>query len=286
MLELLIFFTIGFLLKKNIGESSSIFNILYYIIYPAAIITGMIDLVFEYALLVFPITYIITGVINIHLAEYLGKRMNIQDKKLGAIIISLPIINSGVVYSVGYLIAGNEGLLKMVMYTVGDIFIIPYAQLVASKYSSSIPSRSLKDYGSLLINPINVAIFIGIILNILDITIPELLIDPLKKLSEMITPIVMIGLGLSVNFQGYVNRFTVGLIILRNLLAILISLGVSQFFNLDELDSTLLIAGGISSLGFVGTVLARQIGFDYTLSATLNFISIISLFISLFFITL
>ncbi|MCS7122901.1 MAG: hypothetical protein NZ908_03030, partial [Candidatus Micrarchaeota archaeon] len=255
----------------------------YYVIYPAAIITGMMNLVFEHTLIIFPITYIITGVFIVHIAEYLGRKMKIQDSKLGAIIISLPIINSGVVYSVGYLIGGNDGLLKMVMYTIGDIIVIPYSQLVASKYSIS-----LKGAGnpiSYLVNPINLAILLGLVLNLFNLTIPDFLLNPIQKLSEMITPIVMIGLGLSVNLKGYFNEFTAGLVIIKNILSIIIALIVSQIFNLDRMDSMLLISAGVSSLGFVGTVLSKQVGFDYTLSATLNFISIISLFVSLIFLT-
>lgn len=169
----------------------------------------------------------------------------------------------------------------MVIYTLGDLIVIPYSQLIASKYS--INSSKTTDLSSILISPINLAITIGTLIFLLNIQIPEFII---QILSSMITPLVMIGLGSSINTEGLLSKTTVSLIILRTAIASVVSLLIAILSSLSYSDTILLMAASISSLGFVGTVIARQIGLDYRFSAALVFISIIILFPILFIINI
>ncbi|MEM1700913.1 MAG: AEC family transporter [Candidatus Anstonellales archaeon] len=284
MLELLVFFIIGYILKNFMKDNSSIFDLLYFVIYPAAIIYGMLNIEFNQNLLIFPITYIIIGIINIHIFETLGNLLSMEKYRIGATILSIPIVNSGVVYSIGYILEGEKGLVKMVVYTLGDLIVIPYSQLIASRYA--VNSSKTTDLSSILISPINLAITIGTLIFLLNIQIPEFIVQIISKLSSMITPLVMIGLGSSINTEGLLSKTTVGLIILRTVIASVVSLLIAILSSLSYSDTILLMAASISSLGFVGTVIARQIGLDYRFSAALVFISIITLFPILFIINI
>lgn len=275
MLDLLVFFILGVLLKNKIHDSQPLFILLYYIIYPAAIIVGLSNVELDFNLIVFPLTYTLIGLTTIHSLIFLNKWIRLSGAELGAAILSLPVVNSGVIYSLGYSLGGLEGLSKAVIYSLGDIIIIPYSQIIASRYSikSITPIKSIIDS---IFSPITLSIIISVVLIIFNLSFPNYIVEIFNKIAVTITPIVMITLGLNIDFTHLFNKKLLSLFVLKIILGLVIIILVSIYFELSLNDIFLLTALSIASLGFVGMVISKELELDIKTAGSLIFISIIA----------
>ncbi|MEM1700914.1 MAG: AEC family transporter [Candidatus Anstonellales archaeon] len=280
MLELIFLLFIGYAIKNHI-DAKTIFNILFYLVIPSAIILQFSDIRITPDLALFPLLYIISGLLIIHVIEFLGKRSGFNRVQIGTGIITVPIINAGALYSISYYFFGAEGLVKSTLYTIGYIFLIPYSIFRASNYSVHYSNREDLIIGQTIKSPIIISMIIAILMNYLDIKIEGVFRDMMDRIVDMLVPLSMMSIGATINLSTTVNRFILSILAIRAILPVLIIILLYNLHLIEYNDLKLLIIATLSPLGFFGPMISNRIGLDVELSSNLVFVSII-LFLIIF----
>lgn len=197
-LILLLFLIVGFVCTRKIwihkNHMSSLSNLLTNIVLPSAILSSFNVNVADYDLNFF-VTIIFISLFLVAFPFFLSKllvsftHMEIALKKVwvgcctysNILFIGIPII--GTLY-------GEKGLFILVIYnTISNLFLFT---LGIKLYKNNVNFKSI---GLSLLSPALLASFLGILLLILDISLPKTLATALKELGNMTAPLSMIITG-------------------------------------------------------------------------------------------
>jgi len=206
IIPIIIMIILGYFLKRiNIlrPDDANILNkIVIYIAIPSLIFIAMYD--FDITILpsIIPITFIclIIGIISGTLAYIFSKIRNYDQKTRWSTVITSAMFNSGFLgYPVVLGVFGQEGLVRAIFYDMGSMILfiafgIFFSIIFAEKYSSILKRA--------LIFPPLWAIALGIFLNFINFNIGLLASNTLNYLSGAAIPLIMISLGLSLEFRG------------------------------------------------------------------------------------
>lgn len=205
MLEMFIILIVGIIAFKTgiIDENSNkkLSNLLLMIVSPLLIVTSY-QLEFDnellhgliLALIVSIITYIITIFISKPLIS--KKNVNYSVEKVAALysncgFIGIPLING---------ILGSEGVFYMTAYmTVFNILVWTHGILVMEK------NASIKNAWRNLITPAVIAVFIGLLLFLFRIQLPEIIYSPVDMIASMNAPLAMIVAGCNIAQSNLIN---------------------------------------------------------------------------------
>lgn len=205
MLEMFIILIVGIITFKTgiIDENSNkkLSNLLLMIVSPLLIVTSY-QLEFDnellhgliLALIVSIITYIVTIFISKPLIS--KKNVNYSVEKVAALysncgFIGIPLING---------ILGSEGVFYMTAYmTVFNILVWTHGILVMEK------NASIKNAWRNLITPAVIAVFIGLLLFLFRIQLPQIIYSPVDMIASMNTPLAMIVAGYNIAQSNLIN---------------------------------------------------------------------------------
>ncbi|MCX8154307.1 MAG: hypothetical protein N3C61_00530 [Candidatus Micrarchaeota archaeon] len=274
MVEFIVMIFLGYFLR-NILDPKTVFNLLYYIILPSAIVLQFSSFELDMDLLIFPITYIISTILTIHIIEFLSKRMmKLSDPIIGAIILTIPVVNAGSVFAVSSYLFGSEGLIKSSIYIIGYAFVIPYTILIVNRYSIKQDSIQELFLRNIIGSPIFLSILAGILINVYGIQIPSIINRILEYISYSLIPISMISLGIGIDKSRILDSRILVIIMLKILIGIMLIYILSQIVPLSRTDIMILLVANLSPLGFFGPMMSSRMGFDVGFTSNLVVVSI------------
>ena len=133
--------------------------------------------------------------------------------------------------------------------TGNKLFILIFLYLLAMywSYGKEIFSNKKAEYNKLidiLLQPINLSIIVALIASLLGIkleTIPVYFQESLAYLRNLLTPIIMIFIGLAVKVKGKELKSILGLLLWRSAIAFALSALVISLFNINSLATVLLV---------------------------------------------
>ncbi len=130
------------------------------------------------------------------IAHTTGKLFNVKQETFGVFLIGSMMINIG--FTLPFIMAtyGQDGLARLFLFNLGNtILIFTFVYYLACIYgNNSNHSRNMSK--KILQSPPLWAIIIAILLNILNISIPNAGIQLFELLGSMIIPLVMLSLGI------------------------------------------------------------------------------------------
>ncbi|MGF7117475.1 AEC family transporter [Methanobacterium oryzae] len=188
------------ILKPNDAESLN--KIVIYIAIPSLIFLAMYKTDISIIPLVAPIPFIclLVGATCGLLAYLFSKIRNYPRKTRWSIVITSSMFNSGFLgYPIVLGVFGGDGLIRAIFYDMGSmilfiVFGVLFSVIFAKEYLTVVKR-------ALLFPPLW-AIVLGLLLNFLHIDIGFLLSNTLNYLSGAAIPLIMISLGLSLEFKG------------------------------------------------------------------------------------
>ncbi|TDB65968.1 AEC family transporter [Arundinibacter roseus] len=158
---------------------------------------------------------------------------------------------------------GEEGLAKAAMADVGNkIFVLVFLYVIAMnmflKNSGDEDSNLGKKIKSLLLSliqePINILLVLAMVLLSVGInykTLPSVVTDLFDKTSAMMTPLVLIFIGLAVQLKEGKKRLVVSILFFRAGITLLFSAALIGIFNLNDPTMVLLaVVVPLSSASF------------------------------------
>lgn len=268
-LSFLLFIFIGMLLKKKISvgdETNGIKSLILTIALPATIFLALLKVNIDANLILFPLLALALNITLFAFAPVLLKIVGIDSKSATGksaklLIPSLAPGLSCFPFILEFL--GDGSLAKAAMADLGNKFFVLFLlYLVALRWyyknaefeASSIKSKLKSLAKTLIYEPVNLFIIAALVLVSFGITVdkmPNFLSMTMSRLSYLMTPLVLIFIGLAVKFakQQFFQIFS--LLLLRSAFTLILIAGVIGLADINiKNDILVMIAFSLSACSF------------------------------------
>ncbi|MDP5106613.1 MAG: permease [Polaribacter sp.] len=268
-ISFILFIVIGIILKKKIStgdEINGLKKIILLIALPATIFIALLKVKVDGNLILFPILALVFNVILFVVTPILLKIIGIDgnSSKGRSAQLLLPSLAPGLScfpFILEFL--GDGSLAKAAMADLGNKFFVLFLlYLVAFKWhykNADFEAKSLNSklkglLKALLYEPVNIFIIVALVLVSFGITldkIPNFLSMTLSRLSFIMTPLVLLFIGLAVKIkkQQFFQLFS--LLLLRASFTLLLIAVLISFADISiKKDILVMIAFGLSSASF------------------------------------
>lgn len=201
---------IGFVLKEKSflkqSDRDLLSNIVLYIALPSMIFINLHDAVISHDMLLLPILGLITSFILLIIAYLYCKIRNYSKKTTWTIMIASSMMNTGFIgFPVTLGVFGNPGLLNAIFFDVSTaILIIIYGIMLAKEFGGN---RKEVITQAVSFIPIWAVIF-GLIFNVFNIPLPYVAYNILNYFGQATIPLIMLCVGLSLDFKNIGNNLT------------------------------------------------------------------------------
>jgi len=218
-----------------------------------------------------PAISIAVGIVCGLIAYLISRSQNYPSKTTWSIVITSAMFNSGFLgYPVVLGVFGVDGFIRAIFYDLGSMILfisfgIFFLLMFGGKYSDILKRA--------LIFPPLWAVFLGLLLNFLNINIGFITSQTLNYLSGAAIPLIMISLGLTLDFKGVKEHIKSVSIVstLKLIIAPIVALVIVLFLGMGGLEKhvTILEAGMPSAM--LALVLAITYDLDIKAAATCIF---------------
>jgi predicted permease len=268
-ISFLLFIAIGLLLRKKIpagSETKGIKSLILSIALPVTIFLALLKINIDFQLILFPVMAIGFNIVLFFVAPFMLKAVNIsQDSDKGKsgrlLLSSLAPGLSCFPFILEFL--GDASLAKAAMADLGNkVYVLFILYLVALNWyfknqQGQLQSSSLKIKSvlkSLIYEPVNLFILSALILVSFGIRIdnmPSFLSMTLTKLSYLMTPLVLIFIGLAVKFGKQQFFQILSLLLIRASFTLLLITAVIYITDLrTENNILVMISFALSACSF------------------------------------
>lgn len=260
----------------------------YYFLMPALLIykfsNAQIDLDYSLGLIA---TALISTVIVFFALVILNFFMKFDNKAFTSIIQGGIRFNSYVLLAFVDSVYGDEGL---VLTAIVMAFVIPFINVVCiSTFAIYLKKGkfSLKTFMKIIVkNPLIGACVIGGLINASDITLPLVALKSLSLLSHAALPMGLLSVGVGLEFK-YLKSAKSELLVstfAKLILFPIVIYAVAMFFGLGGMMLSIALVFGAMPTAVSGYILARELGGDTALMASIITLQTLVCMVTLFFI--
>jgi len=274
---------LGYLLKKRevitSGFLSSGNKIVYYIGLPALLFRGVytteigefVDLGFIAFTLISSVAafFIIWGVSAIFLKEKTVRASFAQGAYRGSFaLLGIPLILN---------LAGYAGMARAAIVIT---FVVPFFNVFSILALAPCTGEKLGFWATIwtvLKNPSNVMIAIGILLAVFDLSLPVMVSGSINTVANLATPLALLCLGGGMVFKGFDAKFKYAAIasVIKVIIMPIIITTIAVLFGFRDYElAVIVILVGVPS-AVVGYAMAAQMGGDTYVAGTIVVISTI-----------
>jgi predicted permease len=276
----LVFVVIGYALKKGkiipYAEGKVLSRLLMYTTFPALMIVSTREIEISRQLFLIPIFAIFISAVMLCIGFYIFKNeikhirgvltMSCGGWNVG--LFGFPLIES---------IWGPEALVFAIFYDIGNTFLAFGILYPIGNYFSETPTPGgLSTIKKILLLPPVLGMLIGLSINGADIEMPAILEGVLTTLAKANKPLVLILLGIYLNFHLNKSRLhgIINVFIIRYGIGILTILAIYMFLP-HTIMSEVLMALVILPIGMSILLFSDELGYDSEISGTLTNLSLL-----------
>jgi len=272
-------FVLGYILKKtNLlkkRDADLFLKIVFYISLPALIILSVSNISLSKELIYLPIIAPIIVFITFFISYTFGRLLNLEKITLGVFLVGSMIMNIG--FTLPFIIAayGEEGLAKITLFDFGNtIVVLIFVYYVAVKYGDGVKSTKAMFKKLLSSMPIW-ALILAIILNLAGVQIPVIATNFLKPLGNLLTPLLMMSIG--IYFNPKITKFVpvLSAVIIRSFFGLLLGFILVKLFSLGGLNRLVVLIASAAPVGFNTLTFSSLEKLDKEFAASLVSVSIL-----------
>lgn len=280
---------LGILLKRlNIlkEENSNILTkIVINISLPSLIFINLTKATISTDVIILPITAIFIVFITALLSYAYCRIRSYSKKTTWTIILASSMMNTAFIgYPVIMGVLGNEGFVNSIFYDmVIAVMFVVFGMILVSQFGGN---RDEVIYNGLTFMPLW-AVILGILFNIFNIPLGYVIGNSLDYLSQATIPLIMLSLGLKINFSKVSDKLqdTIFILVLRLLLAPIIVSIILTLLSIDGLIYSVAVLDTAMPIAMNALVLSITYDLDNELMASVIFAStLLCLFTLSFFI--
>ena len=270
---------IGYLLKYTgflkQDDRELLSKIVLHIALPALVFINLHDAVVTAETLFLPILGLCTSMILLLIAYLYCRARNYSKRTTWTIMLAASIMNTGFIgYPVSLGVFGNEGLLNAIFFDLSTtILVILYGVLLAKEFGGEEPEiiKSILKFTPLW------AVIIGLIFNVFNIPLPYVAESILNYFGDATIPLIMLCLGLSLEFKNIGHNLTDSIVvsIIKLIIAPLIVLGLLTLLKIKGMAFNIAILEAGMSTAMNALVLSIEYNLDSDLMGSLIFTNVI-----------
>ena len=276
---------LGYALKRvdilKAQDSTTLSKIVINVSMPALIFTNLVTANISINMIILPITSIIVSLICMTIAFLFCKSRGYSKIKTWTLMIASAMMNTGFVgYPITLGVFGNEGLINAIFFDLStSIIFVVYGMVLVSQFGGD---RKEVVKSGLSFMPLWAVIF-GLIFNIGHIQYGYVLNSALTYLANSTVPLIMISLGLTIDFKGIKDYLNDSLVVaaIRLVIAPVIVFVALSALNVTGLIFKVAVLESGMSTAMTALVLSITYGLDNKLMSSCIFIDILLSLISL-----
>ncbi|MFA5127183.1 MAG: AEC family transporter [Patescibacteria group bacterium] len=284
ILPVILIFILGYFLKKtklfDRADADLFLKVVFYVASPALILLSVSSIKLSASLWSLPISAVIIILVSYLIAAAISHTLKLPRESLGTFLIACLIMNVGFLLPFVLAAFGNEGVAKISLFDFANgLLTFTFVYYLAVKYGQGQTDKKFIRK-KILISPPIWALIIAITLNLSKVQITGLAHDFLQPLSYLVSPMIMLSLG--IYFQPKLSKFKIPLLvlILRSGLGLLLGLLLASLFHLSGLDRIILILAAAAPVGYNTLTFSSLEKLDQDMAA--NIISLSLLFSIIF----
>ncbi len=247
---------IGYLLKRikflSSDDGSTLLKTIFYTGTPALIFISILKVDIDASL--FVLALVAPLIVTISALVMYGFRIsalaNIPRKTFGAIFCAATIMNTGFLIPFVEKLYGSEGLAKLAIVDGFNgliVFSLVYAS--AAHYGADKPQTSFI-IKKILIAPPVWALIAGLMCKLLSVTPPALILDTLATIAKIVSPAILLALGLKFTPRITSPKLLPIPIAVRFLLGGTLGLLIVSIFDLSGVSKSVVLLASIAPSGF------------------------------------
>lgn len=281
IIPIILMIVIGYALKRinvlKAEDAMALNKIVINIAIPSLIFLAIYDINLSILPIIapIPVVCIIVGILSGLVAFIFAKMKKFPQKTVWSIVLTSAMFNSGFLgYPVVLGVFGADGLVRAIFYDLGSmILFIAFGVLLLLIYGGKYTTILKRAF----IFPPLWAVTLALILNYINFDIGFLASSTLKYLSGAAIPLIMISLGLSLEFKGIQENiqavFSVSII--KLFIAPLIAFIIVYFLGMGNLEKSVTILEAGMPSAMLSLVLAITYDLDIKTAAACIFASTI-----------
>ena len=273
ILSIILMIGLGYFLKRiDFLSSKDIdpFNkIVMYILLPCMIFHALynadLSLIPKLGILPFVILFssLITGVVS----YFILKKLGLEDKTLWSVLVTVMIANTAFMgYPVTLGIYGQDGFLRAIFCDIATLItFLSLSFVLTLKFGGTIK----KSIRKIALFPPLWAVILGILLNLLNIPIGDVLENTVNYLGQGAIPLIMIALGLSIDLSA-ISR-SKSMIAFTSVMKLaffpLVAFVFASQIGIVNLEHTISVVEAAMPSGMMSLLLAISYKLDYELTS-------------------
>jgi hypothetical protein len=287
ILSIILMIALGYILKRmdflSVNDVDSLNNIVIYILLPSMVFSALYsaDLSLISTLGILPFVMIASSFITGIVSYFILKQFNFSGKKLWSILVTVMIANTAFMgYPINIGILGNEGLIRAIFCDISTlcVFLILSFVLVL-KFGGSTKNAIKK----IVLFPSLWAIILGILLNLANIPIGPVLENSLNYLGDGAIPLIMLSLGVSIDFSGL--KRSKSIIFFTSIMKLaffpFVAFLIVSFLGLTGLEHNVTIIEAAMPSGMMSLILSIAYKLDFELTSDCILINTVISLVSL-----
>ena len=285
MFPLVSIILIGYLLKRakllSADDGSSLLKTIFYTGTPALIFISILKINIDRSLfalaLVAPLIVTLTATVVYGLRKLFFS--TVPRKTFGALFCAATIMNTGFLIPFVERLYGSDGLARLAIIDGFNgliVFTLVYA--TAAKYGSDKPQATYIAKKLLLAPPVW-ALILGLLLKTTSATPPKLILDTLVIVSKLVSPAILLALGLKFTLKIAQPKLLPIPILVRFLFGFLVGVFIVTMFHLTGISKSVVLLASIAPSGFNTITFADLEKLDTTFAASAVSIALLIAFI-------
>ena len=273
ILSIILMIGLGYFLKRiyflSENDIDPLNKIVMYILLPCMIFSAILsaDLSLLPKLGILPFVILASSGVTGIISFIILKKLNMDDIKLWSVLVTVMIANTAFMgYPVNIGIYGHDGLLRAIFCDIATmcIFLI-LSFILVLKFGGTAKAAVRK----IALFPPLWAIVLGLGFNLLNIPIGPVLENTVNYLGQGTIPLIMLSLGLSINFEGISRSKSMIAFTSVMKLAIfpLIAFLIVSFMGLVDLQYNVAIIEAAMPSGMLSLLLSITYKLDYELTS-------------------
>lgn len=278
---LLLIMTIGFIgKKKGVIDDVAVTNInslVYWILLPILLFCNIYQPNLYTIMNLKLFVYIIGMTLVVILGAFILAPTLVSNVKQRGIVIQGAfrgnIIYFGIPVVTELLGAEYAGLVSVMMIAIVPIYNI-VSVLALEKYAKG--EANLKEVLSQIIkNPLIITSLLAMMAILLNLHLPEILMDPLRDVSKASTPVALILLGAAIEMKKSLKEIRLALIIMCLKLVIIpiIAIVLAMVLGFTTVELVVIFAIFVSPTAIASYSLAKEMNSEYDLAAQIVFLT-------------
>ena len=279
IIPIILLFILGFVLKKlNFlsKENADLFlKIVFFIALPSLIFLSVLKLSLSAEFVILPFAAIFILLSTFVLAFFCGKFLKLSNQSFGTFLIGSTIMNMAFTFPFIVSALGEEALALAALFDLGNgLLVYTFVYFFAVKYGNKRDDSKAMLKKFLFSLPLW-AFIMGIIFNLVSINVPEIGLNFLQLLGNLLTPLLMLSIGIYLSPKIVKVIPTIAVLLIRMLGGFVLGLIFVSVLGIDGLTKTIILIGSSAPIGLNTITFSSLENLDKEFAASLVSIAFI-----------